>query len=264
MKAVIHNNDCLEILKTIPDNSIDFILTDPPYGSIRCKWDVIIPFEEMWQQLNRIIKHNGAIALFGTEPFSTLLRSSNIDNYKYDWIWEKSRPTGFQHAKNRPMSITENISMFSNANVGHLSQLRDNRMIYNPQGVESDGVKTVTKNKHGNILGRREFQEGKEYEGFTGFPTNILKFPSIGTREVIHPTQKPVELLEYLINTYSSEGETVLDFTAGSFSTGIACMNTNRDFIGIEKDSNYFKIGLERMISHNNNFENKHEIFAPC
>ena len=261
MTVKAYNNNCFEVLKTIPDASIDFILTDPPYGSIRCKWDVIIPFDEMWEQLNRIIKPNGAIALFGTEPFSTLLRNSNIEHYKYDWIWEKTRPTGFQHAKNKPMSITENISVFSKANVGHASQLGDNRMVYNPQGVESDGIKEVTKNKHGNILGRREYQEGKEYESFTGFPVNVLRFPSIGTRKVIHPTEKPVELLEYLVKTYSSEGETVLDFTAGSFSTGWACMNTNRNFIGIELSDEYFEKALRRLKAVNRlDYNDEHDI----
>jgi site-specific DNA-methyltransferase (adenine-specific) len=120
-------------------------------------------------------------------------------------------------------------------------------MVYNPQGIESDGIKEITKNKHGNILGRREYQEGKEYESFTGFPVNILRFPSIGTRKVIHPTEKPVELLKYLVKTYSSEGETVLDFTAGSFSTGLACMYTNRNFIGIESSSEYFTKAIERL-----------------
>lgn len=252
MNYLLHG-DCLDLLKRVPDASVDFVLTDPPYGKIEpwhCRWDVPIPFDLMWKELNRIIKPNGAIALFATEPFASYLRISNIQQYKYDWIWQKSRASGFQHAKNKPMQSTENICIFSNANIGHKSILGEKRMEYNPQGVEEGGIRKITPNKHGTILGNRKNQEGNEYMAFTGFPNNILKFPSVGPKVLIHPTEKPVPLLEYLIKTYSNENETVLDFTAGSFSTIVAAINTNRNFIGIEKDDNYYNAGKDRVLKH--------------
>ena len=250
MKTKLLLGDCLELMKKLPDQSIDFILSDPPYGTTNCKWDSVIPFEPMWEQLHRIIKPNGVIALFGTEPFSTALRMSNISNYKYDYVWLKSRANGFQHAKNKPLTITENISIFSKANIGHASMLKDKRMIYNPQGVKEDGIKKVTPNKHGSLLGNRDKQTGRDYESFTGYPTNLLEFPSICVKKLLHPTQKPVELLEFLIKTYTTEGETVLDFAAGSCSTAIACMNTKRNSISIEIDEKYYQTGSKRIKEH--------------
>ena len=248
MKPIdLWQGDCLELMKNIPDGSVDLVLTDPPYGTTACKWDSVIPFEPMWEQLNRIIKSNGAICLFGSEPFSSALRMSNIKHFKYDWYWKKSRPNGWQHAKNKPMTSIETISVFSLAPMGHKSILGDNRMKYNPQGVFSVGEKQVSAVKHGRIMGARPNQVGKKYEAMTGFPQQCLFYANITGARCIHPTQKPVALLEYLIRTYTNEGETVLDFTMGSGSTGVACVNTNRHFIGIELDEGYFNIATQRI-----------------
>ena len=247
MKDVeLWHGDCLELMKDIPDGSVDLVLTDPPYGTTACKWDSVIPFEPMWEQLNRIIKPNGAICLFGSEPFSSALRISNIKHFKYDWIWEKSRALGFTHCKNKPMNKYENISVFSFAKVKHEGQ--ENRMRYFPQGLipfgkEVNGVKACDADFSGHKFGRKSHK--RYIQEFTNYPTNILNFANEGKTE--HPTQKPVPLLEYLIRTYTNEGETVLDFTMGSGSTGVACVNTNRNFIGIELDEGYFNIAKKRI-----------------
>lgn len=240
--------DCLELMKTIPDGSVDLILTDPPYGTTACKWDTVIPFNLMWQQLKRIIKPNGAIVLFGAEPFSSLLRSSNLNMYKYDWIWSKSRALGFTNAKNKPMNKHEVISVFSSGTCANGSK---NKMPYFPQGLISYG-KTVSGIKSckadllegGHKFSRKSHKKSFIQE-FTNYPNQILEFKNEG--KTIHPTQKPVALLEYLIKTYTQENETVLDFTMGSGSTGVACMNTNRNFIGIELDEKYFEIAKNRI-----------------
>src|SRR5574344_2609071 len=246
---LIHG-DCLEKMKDIPDKSIDMILCDLPFGTTDCEWDVVIPFEPLWEQYERIIKDNGVIALFGSEPFSTKLRMSNFKLYRYDWYWEKTKAGLYQHAKNRPMKAIETISVFSKAKWGHKSQVK-NRMPYNPQGIVSAGKKIVTEGYNaGGVLGKRPNQVGKEYEAVTGFPKDILKFANIWGKQVLHPTQKPVDLLEYLIKTYTNENETVLDNCMGSFSTAIACLNTKRNFIGIEKDAHYFQVGKERLEKH--------------
>jgi len=227
--------DCLEKMKDIPDGSIDMILTDPPYGTTACKWDSIIPLEPMWEQLKRIIKPNGAIVLFGSEPFSSHLRMSNIKNYKYDWKWEKSKASGHLNAKKQPMRIYEDVMVFYKK-----------QCAYNPQGLIS------SKSKNVKVSGDRSSVFGKEKDFVTGafknYPSNKLFYKNLFGNMCIHPTQKPVALMEYLIKTYTNEGDTVLDFTAGSFSTGVACLNTKRSFIGIEMDKEYFEIGKKRMI----------------
>lgn len=245
----IFNGNCLEVMDQLISEGIivDAIITDPPYGTTACKWDSVIPFAAMWERLNKLIKSNGSIVLFGSEPFSSHLRMSNIKNYKYDIYWIKSKPSLYQHAKNRPMKAVETISIFSFAKYGHISQVK-NRMCYYPQGVRPDGLKTVTKNYNaGNTVGKRPNQIGKIYESFTGFPSDTLYFSNITGKKCIHPTQKPVELMEYLIKTYTNENEVVLDFTMGSGTTGVACVNTNRKFIGIELDEKYFKIAEDRI-----------------
>ena len=230
--------DCLEVMKTIPDGSIDAIITDPPYGTTACKWDSVIPFDLMWEQLNRIIKPNGAIVLFGSEPFSSALRMSNIKNYKYDWIWHKSRATNFLDANKKPMKNHEIISLF------YFKQ-----PTYNPQGViygEFDNSRPCLDNKEyndGRVYGR---VNQKPISKKRNYPKSIQLFNNPNNKTV-HPTQKPLALMEYLIKTYTKEGETVLDFTMGSGTTGVACVNTNRNFIGIEKDENYFNIASERV-----------------
>ena len=225
--------DCLELMKDIPDGSVDLVLTDPPYGTTACKWDSVIPFEPMWEQLNRIIKPNGAICLFGSEPFSSALRMSNIKNFKYDWIWNKKRFANQMCAKFQPLKIHENISVFS---------LKKHN--YYPQGlIRCDKITKQGKKITDNIGGGS--RPTQYYQEFTNYPRNILEFGL--DKEKYHSTQKPIALLEYLIKTYTNEGETVLDFTMGSGSTGVACVNTGRDFIGIELDENYFNIAKERI-----------------
>ena len=231
--------DCLELLKTIPDGSVDLILTDPPYGTTACKWDSIIPFEPMWAELKRIIKPNGAIVLFGSEPFSSALRMSNIKQYKYDWVWEKSHATGHLNAKKQPMRNNETISVFYGK-----------QCFYNPQLIQKNYVDKRTKsgNCETQTLGAYK-QVDRNIPVNMGYPKSILKFnnPYKGGEAGFHPTQKPVALLEYLIKTYTLEGETVLDNCMGSCSTGISCLNTKRNFIGIEKDDKYFEIAKKRI-----------------
>ena len=226
----LKQGDCLEVMKGIPDGSIDAIITDPPYGTTACKWDSVIDFELMWEQLNRIIKPNGAIVLFGSEPFSSALRMSNIKNYKYDWIWEKNRATNVLNAKKQPLRCLENIIIF-------------NVKKYNPQGLKSYNEKSRNSKKDSDVYGSGQ---NKTYiQKFTNYPRQLLKFKSVQRTQ--HPTQKPVDLMEYLIKTYTNENETVLDFTMGSGSTGVAAQNLNRNFIGIENDANYFEIAKDRI-----------------
>ena len=238
----LYNGDCLELMKNIPDGSVDLVLTDPPYGTTACKWDSVIPFEPMWEQLNRIIKPNGAICLFGSEPFSSALRMSNIKNFKYDWIWKKDQAAGFVNAKNAPLKTHEVISVFSYGTIANGSK---NKMEYYPQDlIEINKTRKVDK-KDGTFLGARKNQDGKQYvQKYKNFPQSIIYF---SRDRGLHPTQKPVALLEYLIKTYTNEGETVLDFTCGSGSCGVACINTNRNFIGIELDKGYFDIAENRI-----------------
>jgi len=249
-KIELIQGDCLEKMKDIPDGSIDLILCDLPYGTTACKWDVVIPFEPLWDQYKRIIKDRGAIVLFGSQPFTSLMIMSCFDLFKYCWYWRKSKPNGWQHSKNRPMTAIEECCVFSKAPMGHISQLGEKRMVYNPQGIISIGTKKVTAVAHGTMMGARPNQIGVEYEAFAGFPHNVLEYPNVIGIKALHPTQKPVSLLEYLIKTYTLEGETVLDNCMGSGSTGVACKNLNRNFIGIELDPEYFKIA-EKQINEN-------------
>jgi len=243
----IYNQDCLEGMQYIDDKSIDMILCDLPYGTTACKWDTIIPFEPLWEQYERIITDNGVIALFASQPFTTKLIHSNLKLFKYCWYWKKSKPNGWQHSKNKPMTAIEEICVFSKAPMGHMSQLGDKRMRYNPQGIVSIGTKKVTAVAHGNMMGARPNQIGKEYEAFTGFPHNVLEYANVIGKAALHPTQKPVDLCEYLIKTYTNEGETILDNCMGSGTTAIACINTNRNYIGFELDEKYYNIAVERI-----------------
>jgi site-specific DNA-methyltransferase (adenine-specific) len=229
----LYNGDCLEVMKQLPDNYIDFILTDLPYGTTACKWDNIIPYDPMWEQLKRIRKDNTAIALFGTEPFSSHLRLSNLKEYKYDWIWDKKKAGNPLLSKIQPLRIAEFIHIFYKHN-------------YYPIMEKRDKPKKRGKNK-GKIseINNNAFIENKIY--YYKYPKNIIQVSNANQKNKVHPTQKPVELLEYLIKTYTKENETVLDFTMGSGSTGVACVNTNRKFIGIELDKEYFKIAKERI-----------------
>ncbi len=237
------HGDCLELMKSIPDKSIDAIITDPPYGTTACKWDSVIPFDLMWEQLNRIIKDNGAIVLFGSEPFSSALRMSNIKNYKYDWVWEKDKPSNFLMGKKQPLRYSENISVFYKSQV-----------LYNPQ-MQKRTNKNKRKNKLTSSLLKDETKNIKLTDKYQDrlksgvndyiYPKNIQKFNN--RTKGLHPTQKPIVLIEYLIKTYTNENETVLDFTMGSGTTGVACKNLNRNFIGIEMDDKYFEIAKKRI-----------------
>jgi len=243
----IYQMDCIEGMRLLPDKSIDMILCDLPYGMTAQKWDSVIPFNILWEQYERVIKENGAILLFGSEPFSTKLRMSKFELYRYDWYWEKSKPGLYQHAKNRPMKAIETISVFSKAKWGHASQVK-NRMKYYPQGVVSSGEKVVTKNYNaGGTVGERPNQIGRKYESFTGFPNDILRFKNVIGKNVLHPTQKPVDLCEYLIRTYTNEGEIVLDNCMGSGTTAVSAIRTNRKFIGFEIEPEYVRIANQRL-----------------
>lgn len=252
MKDVVKDNyklmfgDCLERMKEIPDGSVDLILTDPPYGTTACKWDSVIPFEPMWAELKRIIKPNGAIVLFGSEPFSSKLRCSNLGMFKYDWIWNKTYGTNFQLANKQPMKAHENISVFYNKQPSYYPIKTKRDKMIDTGGWKQDKRNGDHKNFNSKQVVRKVYDEK--------FPISVIEYnPAIGecnNTKKMHPTQKPVSLLEYLIKTYTNENETVLDFTMGSGSTGVACLNTNRKFIGIEMDAKYYEIAFDRL---NNN-----------
>ncbi|MGZ5029076.1 MAG: DNA-methyltransferase [Methylobacter sp.] len=230
MIKLIHG-DCLEVMRDIPDGIVDMVLTDPPYGTTACKWDSIIPFEPMWAELKRIIKPNGAIVMTAAQPFTSSLITSNIKSFKYSWIWKK-KPIGFLNANKRPLKVLEDIAVFNNS-------------IYNPQDLLPLGKnkkrtdQSVSVGHDGGRLSTDEY-----VQKFTNYPTQILEFKS---EKGLHPTQKPVALMEYLIKTYTNEGETVLDFTMDSGTTGVAAKNLNRKFIGIELDEKYFEIAKNRI-----------------
>ena len=234
--------DCLEVMKKIPDKSIDCIICDLPYGTTACSWDVAIPFDKLWEQYKRIRKDNTPIVLFGSEPFSTYLRMSNIEEYKYDWIWEKSRPSGINF-KSQPMKKHEIISVFCKNKIEVFNAILENK--------EANGKISHRKPWATWNTGKSEHLKGKTDKKICNSkrkPTSILKFSSVSNfPKNLHPTQKPVPLLEYLIKTYSNENDLILDNCMGSGSTGVACMNLNRKFIGIEKEEKYFNIAKERI-----------------
>jgi DNA modification methylase len=235
----VYNEDCLIGMSRIADKSVDMILCDLPYGTTACKWDVIIPFEPLWQQYERIIKDNGAIVLTAAEPFSSALRMSNIKNYKYDWIWEKSHARGFLNAWKQPLRKTEDVCVFYNK-----------QCTYNPQITDKpkENIRPVTNStKLSDCYGQRKLDVHK-LPPDKSMPIDILKFNT--EQNQIHPTQKPVALFEYLIKTYTNEGETVLDNCAGSGTTMIACINTNRNYIGFEKEEKYYQIIQDRIKNH--------------
>ena len=230
----IHHGDCLEIMKDIPTGSVDMILCDLPYGTTACKWDTIIPFEPLWEQYERVIKDNGAIVLTASQPFTTILAYSNIKDFRYEWIWNKPNSTGFQLANKRPLKKHENILVFYKK-----------QPVYNPQGLK----KCEKLNKRGGIGKNWSAMESDEYiQKWTNYPTQSLNFKY--DKQKYHPTQKPVALFEYLIKTYTNEGETVLDNCMGSGTTAIASINTNRNYIGIEKEKEYVDIANERINNH--------------
>jgi DNA modification methylase len=233
--------DCLEKMKSIPDKSVDLVLVDPPYQTTNLEWDQIIPFEPMWSELKRIRKPNSAIVIFGSEPFSSMLRTSNLKEFKYDWYWKKERITNVMQVKKRAGKIVECISVFYEGQCKyypqktiHTGELRKNKVKSATFGELVDGGK----------LKPREYVDDR-----TRYPTQLLEFKR-NMRNLLHPTEKPVDLLEFLIKSYTQEKDVVLDFTIGSGSCGVAALNTKRSFIGIEKDEKYFELAKNRIYKH--------------
>ena len=232
----LHLGDCLEILPTLEDNSVNLVLVDLPYGTTACKWDSIIPLDDLWKQYNRICKESGAMVFTAAQPFTTILAASNIQNFKYEWIWEKPQGTNPMNAKVMPLKSHENILVFYRK-----------KPVYNPQMWQStpySGFKSDTA-KIGEVYGKAQSRHRDNPEG-SRYPKTVLKFKQ---EKGLHPTQKPVGLMEYLIKTYTNPGDTVLDNTMGSGTTGVACVNTGRNFVGIESDEKYYSIAGERIAS---------------
>lgn len=260
----ITNNDFLVGSKEIPNNSVDMVLMDLPYGTTKCSWDIIIPFDNLWKTLNRIIKDNGAIVLFGSQPFTTLLIASNLKNFRYEWIWEKQKASNFMTAKFQPLKYHENILVFSkdthkyypqkyqvlelqkikNMNEQELKKLFESRD-YDRFG-KVDRRKTINNPKTNKALIGSEIKQIRNRDDGTRFPKSVLKINKSINKNV-HPTQKPVALCEYLIKTYTNENEIVFDGCIGSGTTAIACINTNRKYIGFEKDSEIYNKCIERV-----------------
>jgi site-specific DNA-methyltransferase (adenine-specific) len=239
MRREIWFGDCLELMSNIPDNSIDCIICDLPYGTTTCLWDVVIPFNKLWEQYNRICKENAAIILFGQEPFTSVMRISNISNWKYDWYWEKERITNIAQVKKRAGKTVETISVFYKK-----------QCTYNPQMIKYDGPLRTNKVKDGKMGKLTDSSEKKVFKyNDTGFryPTQVLKFQRDCLKSNLHPTQKPIALCEYLIKTYTNEEDLILDSCAGSGTTLLAAKNLNRQFIGIEKEKEYYDICVERL-----------------
>jgi site-specific DNA-methyltransferase (adenine-specific) len=233
------NGDCLELMKEIPDNSIDMVLCDLPYGTTSSKWDIIIPFEPLWEQYIRIVKEKTPIILFASQPFTSLLISSNLKMFRYNWVWNKKITGNPLLAKYQPLKIHEDICVFSKKSPNYYPQMRDGKMRKTGGGVSNlwgmDMSKTKMTDKY--------------------FPVSIIEFYN-SKRKLLHPTQKPYDLLKYLINTYTKEGDIILDNTMGSGSTGVAAVELNRKFIGIEKDEKYFEIAKNRIFKKENNETN--------
>ena len=234
---VLLQGDCLKIMDNLVSEGtkVDAIITDPPYGTTECSWDSVIPLEPMWEQLKRIIKPNGAIVMTAQQPFTTMLIASNIAIYRYGWVWDKGYATGYANANRMPMKRYEDICIFYNK----LPQ-------YNPQGICAiEPIKRIRiSGGAGETMGSNRTENREYISRFCNYPQSMI---STKKEKTYHPTGKPVALMEYLIKTYTNEGETVLDFTAGSFTTGVACKNLNRSFIGIEQEEKYFNIGVDRL-----------------
>ena len=231
--------DCLERMKEIPDSSVDMILADTPYGTTKCKWDSIIPLEPMWDQLKRIIKPNGAIVMTSSQPYTSVLVSSNLKGFKYCWQWDKKIPSGMGYARFRPMQQTEDICVFTK---GGEKTIYNAQMVLRDKPIKGGGMSKGETTDNQNLKALKKTYTHKN-------PTTLIQFNKI-RKGSLHPTQKPVALMEYLIKTYTNESETVLDFTMGSGTTGVAAKNLDRKFIGIERDDNYFNIAKERINKH--------------
>lgn len=239
--------DCLELMKNIPDKSINMILCDLPYGTSACKWDTVISLDKLWEEYERIITDNGIICLFGQEPFSSKVRVSNLELYRYDWIWQKQKPSNFQLMNYQPGRIQENIMIFSKAKACYTKD--GPKIAYYPLKEKREKPRKANAKIYSDKVTLLHSYSKVNKDNFKTYtekmPVTILKFSTVMRK--VHPTQKPVELLEYLIKTYTTEGETVLDNCMGSGSTGAACINTGRDFIGMELDKNYYDIAIERI-----------------
>ena len=229
----IDNIDCLEGLKEVADKSVDLIVTDPPYGTTACKWDVVVPFEKLWPEYKRILKTGAACVVFGSEPFSTLLRASNLPGFKHDWIWEKEQGANFMNVKYQPYKVHEIISVFLCDKSHYHPQMGTGKPYISGKGTSGDITRNVVKKQTKN-LGTR-------------YPRSILRFNTDKARGSLHPTQKPVALMEYLIKTYSNPGDVVLDPFMGSGTTAVACIRTGRNYIGFELDENYHAIAVQRI-----------------
>ena len=244
--VTLMQGDCIERMKEIDAGSVDMVLADPPYGTTACKWDSVIPLEPMWEQLKRIIKPNGAIVMTASQPFTSKLVMSNPRWFKYCWVWEKDNASNFFAAKFQPLNNTEDVIVFSSGGCNNGTKAP---VAYFPQGVEDCRKEIVNGKSVGGLVGKAHktaMKEGKRYtQSKTGYPKKVIKFNR--DKGAVHPTQKPVALMEYLIKTYTNEGDTVLDFTMGSGSTGVAAANNNRNFIGIELDPEYFAIASSRI-----------------
>jgi len=240
MSEQLHLGDCLEVMPDIPDRSVDMVMADPPYGTTACSWDSVIPLEPMWKELKRVIKKNGAIVMTASQPFTTTLIASNLPGFKYCWVWRKSKATGHLNARKRPLVKHEDAVVFC-----------DGQSTYNPQGLVEKECQTISKGnrgaKTGGVSGECYGTANKDaIQTHTNYPVSIIDFP-VDSRAEYHPTQKPVALMEYLIKTYTNPNETVLDFTMGSGTTGVACVRCNREFIGIELEKKYFDIATKRI-----------------
>lgn len=236
MSIKLMYGDCLERMKEIPSGSVDMILADPPYGTTQCKWDSIIPLAPMWEQLKRIIKPNGAIVMTAAQPFTSVLVCSNLDMFKYDWVWEKPSAKGHLNAKKQPMRAHESILVFYNK-----------QPTYNPEMTDGHTRKVSFKRKELNSDVYNKNTADVFYDSTKRYPRSVQLIKQDTQKCSLHPTQKPVALMEYLIKTYTNQGETVLDFTMGSGTTGVACINTGREFIGIELDADIFQVATDRI-----------------
>ena len=246
VKIDLYNGDCLEVMDKLIEQGIkvDAIITDPPYGTSRCKWDSVIPLDKMWDKLKLLRKDKSPIVLFCKEPFGSLLRASNINEYKYDWIWVKDTKSNFPQAPYQPLNNIENIAVFSNG----YARYGERKIPYFPQMIEKEEYKIPKESKTTSIFAENHkngVYKHKIRDTKFRYPYNTLIYNTDKIR--LHPTQKPIDLMEYLIKTYTNENDTVLDFAMGSGTTGVACKNTNRNFIGIELDKNYFDIAENRL-----------------
>ena len=236
IENTIINDDCMNILKQLPDKCIDCIICDLPYGTTACSWDVVIPFDKLWEQYKRIRKGNTPIVLFGSEPFSTYLRMSNIKEYKYDWIWNKFKAGNIFIADYQPMKVHEIISIFGK-----------DKITYNPIKEMRDRIKVSKNYGTGATMGGNYIPEDKIYIYEDKNPISIIEISNASQKDKFHPTQKPIELIEYLVKTYSNKGDLILDNCSGSGTLGVACHNLKRRFICIEKDYDYWKASVERL-----------------